>query len=238
MSTRNRSSYTNQAGRRTGGGTVRQAGAILFMGALSFVLGFFVLARIMPMGRGPDSPTGPLPSGDSNDSSRSEQATVPPVSRERNVASTPRPSVSAARVPLTRVPGPSIDPTPSIDPADEGETQKPTSIDDPSNENKPDENRSDENKDKKKDENKDQQKSVDAEKQAANAGNSHLVEAQNGGNETSADTPAPRRRRRRSARSTPPGTTADNNMDKKPADDTTTQRPHSLDDSGDGKGDN
>lgn len=61
MSVRNRGRSSNYDRASSGGGFLRQALMFLSLGALSFLLGFFVLAGLMP-GHGPETPAAPISS--------------------------------------------------------------------------------------------------------------------------------------------------------------------------------
>jgi hypothetical protein len=130
MTTRNRGNYSGYSDRRSNGmNLVRQGAMLLSLGALSFFLGFFVLARVMPTGHGPGTPGG--------------NASAPPATppdRSGNEAPAPRPFVaqrsavapitSAPKSNLTSPPTPTLSGGPTIDAADDGKTQAPASPDD------------------------------------------------------------------------------------------------------------
>ncbi len=125
MSTRNRGSYSSYSGRRSGGASLlRTFGLVLLLGAFSFLLGFFVLSRFVPGGRGPGIQSAVVPGGDDSPHRGNTEASVPapPVRQIEPPAVNPpaRSASTAAHAP---------DPVPSIDPAEDEKTQQPANLD-------------------------------------------------------------------------------------------------------------
>lgn len=117
MSVRNRSSYSSrQSERSRAWGLLRGAGILLLLAILSFALGFFVLARIMPGDKATETPGNTAPSQSSNGS-------VP--SRSENAPSASTGIANASPAPREDRPGP------VIDPEGEPEVQQPESLDEP-----------------------------------------------------------------------------------------------------------
>lgn len=130
MASRNRKGYS---GSRRGNGSVLQSvGLMIFLGVTCFFLGFFVLARLMPLKDGPekqgistiatntgDPPDRPLSSGMSSPPTNDVPATSP--ARQPSIKLTPTPPKQ--ETPDTSVPGP------SIEPADGNKVQQPEGVD-------------------------------------------------------------------------------------------------------------
>lgn len=119
MSVRNRSSYSSRHTERSRAwGLLRGAFVLLLLAILSFALGFFVLARILPGDRPAETPGSTAPSPSSGDSSASGPANPAP-----SIASG---IANASPAPRENLPGP------TIDPEDSQEVQPPDPLDDAS----------------------------------------------------------------------------------------------------------
>ena len=131
MTTRNRGNYSGYGKRRSGSmNLLRQGIVFVSLGALSFLLGFFVLARLAPISHGPDTPgsNAVAPPVSVHDHAEHPPMSARRVSTERAATSAPDPAVtqpSTSAPPVAAVPA-----GPSIDPADDSKTQAPTSLDD------------------------------------------------------------------------------------------------------------
>jgi hypothetical protein len=130
MTTRNRGNYSGYSDRRSNGmNLVRQGAMLLSLGALSFFLGFFVLARVMPTGHGPGTPGGnaSTPPAAPPDRSGNEAPAPRPLAAQRQIAA---PVYSAPKSNLTPPSTPTSSGGPTIDAVDDSKTQAPASPDD------------------------------------------------------------------------------------------------------------
>lgn len=150
MSVRNRGNYSDYGGRRSGSMAVfRQIALFLSLGLLSFLLGFFVLARLMPTGHGPETPVADAPAVTAIDSRNSAasmrtasaptHSAAPTVTAAQPGATAPNratpqtsPDRNSAMIPTPRSSGTGTTAGPTIDPDDTGQTQQPSSLDDTS----------------------------------------------------------------------------------------------------------